>query len=53
MSLTVEVSVISGKTVSLQTHGDEYVYSLRLRAQRALGVSRGRLVNSNGSVPEP
>ena len=44
MSLTVEVSLISGKTVSLQTHGDESVQSLRVRAHR------GRLVDSTGNV---
>ena len=50
MSLTFEVSLISGKTVSLQTHGDESVESLRVRAQRALGVGEGRLLTSAGSV---
>ena len=50
MSLTFEVSLISGKTVSLQTHGDESVESLRVRAQRALGVGNGRLLTSAGSV---
>ena len=50
MPLTIEVSLISGKTVSLQTHGDETLESLRARAQRALGVAKGRLLNSNGSV---
>ena len=40
MSLTLEVSLVSGKTVSLQT----------LRAQRALGVGKGRLLSSSGSV---
>ncbi|CAE7229914.1 HERC1, partial [Symbiodinium sp. KB8] len=52
MSLMLEVSLISGKTVSLQAHEDESVESLRLRAQRALGKRKGRLVNSNGSVPD-
>ena len=51
MSQTLEVSLISGKTVSLQTHGDESVESLRVRAQKALGVGPGRLVSSTGSVP--
>ena len=35
MSLTVEVSLISGKAVSLQTHGDESVESLRERVTKA------------------
>ena len=50
MSLTLEVSLISGKTVSLQTDEDESVESLRVRAQRALGAGKGRLVDSTGSV---
>ena len=50
MSLTLEVSLVSGKTVSLQTHGDESVESLKVRAQRALGVGKGRLLSSTGSV---
>ena len=50
MSLTVEVCLISGKTVSLQTHGDESVESLRLRAQKALGARNGRLMDSTGSI---
>eukprot|EP00439_Symbiodinium_sp_Y106_P008004 s1164_g1.t1 len=44
------VSLVSGKTVSLQTHGDESVESLKVRAQRALGVGKGRLLSSTGSV---
>ena len=50
MSLAFEVSLISGKTVSLETHGDESVESLRRRAQRALGVGKGRLLTSTGRV---
>ena len=50
MSLSFEVGLISGKTVSLQTHGEESVESLRLRAQKALRAGKGRLVDSNGSV---
>ena len=46
MSLTVEVSLISGKTVSLETHGDELV----VRAQRALRAGKGRLSDSTGSI---
>ena len=48
MSLNVEVSLISGKTVSLQTHGEESVESLRVRAQKALGAGKGRLLDSTG-----
>eukprot|EP00439_Symbiodinium_sp_Y106_P031773 s28_g3.t2 len=50
MSLAVVVGLISGKTVSLQTDEDESVESLTLRAQRALGVGKGRLVDFTGSV---
>ena len=50
MSLTLEVSLISGKTVSLETHEDESVESLRMRAQRALRAGKGRLLTSTGSV---
>ena len=31
---------MSGKTVSLQTHGDESAESLRERAQKALGAGK-------------
>ena len=41
---------MSGKTVSLETHGDESVESLGMRAQRALAVGKGRLLTSTGSV---
>ena len=51
MPLTLDVSLMSGKTVSLETHGDESVESLRMRAQRALRAGKGRLFNSAGSVP--
>ena len=50
MSLTLEVSLISGKTASLETHQDESVESLTMRAQRALGAGKGRLLTSTGRV---
>ena len=50
MSLTLEVRLRSGWTVSLQTHGDESMESLRVRAQKALEASKGRLVDSTGTV---
>ena len=50
MSHTVEVGLISGKTVSLETHGEESVESLRARAPTALGAGKGRLLDSTGSV---
>ena len=50
MSFTLDVSLISGKTVSLETDADESVESLRVRAQRALGAGKGRLLDSTGSI---
>ena len=50
MPFTLDVSLISGKTVSLETHDDESLESLRLRAQRALGAGKGRLFTSAGSA---
>ena len=50
MSWTVEVSLLSGRTVSLQTHGEETLESLRVRAETALGSGKGRLLDSKGGV---
>ena len=50
MSLSIEVSLISGRSVSLEVQPDESVESLQLRAQRALAVGKGRLLNSTGDV---
>ena len=50
MSLTLEVSLLSGKTASLQTHEGESVESLRVQAQGALGAGKGRLLDSTGCV---
>ena len=50
MSMTVEVGLLSGRTVTVNADKDELVDSLRLRAQVALGVAKGRLVDSSGSV---
>ncbi|CAE7949302.1 HERC1, partial [Symbiodinium sp. KB8] len=50
MSMSFEVSLISGKTVSLQAHEEESVESLRVRAQRALGVGKGQLLSAAGVV---
>ena len=36
--------------MSLETHGDELVESVRVRAQRALGAGKGRLLDCTGSV---
>eukprot|EP00439_Symbiodinium_sp_Y106_P045416 s280_g5.t1 len=51
MSLTVKVSLVSGKTVSLKTNPNDSVESLQLRAQSALGVGGSvRLLNCAGGV---
>ena len=49
-SLTVEVSLLSGKTATLQADLEEEVNMLQLRAQSALGVAKGRLVDSFGQT---
>ena len=46
MSLVVDVSLISGKTVSVETRLDESVGTLKRRAQTALAVGTGRLLDS-------
>ncbi|CAE7260099.1 unnamed protein product [Symbiodinium sp. CCMP2592] len=50
MPLTVEVSLISGKRIFLEVEPEESVKSLQLRAQKALGAGRGRLLNSAGCI---
>ena len=50
MSVTVEVGLLSGKTATLQAGCDESVATLKCRAEAALGVGRGRLLDSSGSV---
>ena len=50
MSITVEVGLLSGKTASVRGDPDEKVEALRLRASTALGVARGRLLDSSGKV---
>ena len=52
MSITVEIGLLSGKTVTVQADLDETVASFNLRAQTALAVGKGRLVNSSGSVAD-
>ena len=48
MSLTIEVSLLSGRTVSLEAGPEESVDTLRRRAQETLASGRGRLLNSAG-----
>ena len=50
MSITVEVGLLSGKTASVRGDPDEKVEALRLRASTALGVARGRLLDSSVKV---
>ena len=48
MSITVDVHLISGKTVSLETETDVCLDDLKQRAQVALGVGKGRLLTFLG-----
>ena len=46
MSITVQIGLLSGKTVSMKADLKEEVGRMNRRAQTALGVGRGRLVDS-------
>ena len=48
MSITVEVGLLSGKSVTVEAGLDEEVGTLKRRAQIALGVGRGRLLDASG-----
>ena len=50
MSITVEVGLLSGKTAKVNIGEDEQVGTLKRRAQTALGVGRGRLVDPLGRL---
>ena len=50
MAIVVDVTLISGQRVSLEADLTASVQSLVERARRALGVGRGRLFTSFGSV---
>ena len=50
MSIAVYVGLLSGKTATVNAGLDEEVGTLKLRAQAALGVGCGRLLDSSGSV---
>ncbi|CAE7390804.1 HERC2, partial [Symbiodinium sp. KB8] len=52
MSLHVEVGLISGRKATVQVALDETLGTLERRAQVALGVRTGRLLDSSGSVVE-
>eukprot|EP00439_Symbiodinium_sp_Y106_P050588 s1612_g6.t1 len=50
MSIVVEVGLLSGKTAALKAGLDEKVEELKFRAQTALGIRKGWLLDSAGSV---
>ena len=50
MSIEVTVGLLSGKTATVTADLDEEVATLKRRAETALGVGRGRLVGSSGTV---
>eukprot|EP00439_Symbiodinium_sp_Y106_P085520 s55_g28.t2 len=50
MSIQVTVGLLSGKTATVTADLDEEVATLKRRAETALGVGRGRLVGSSGTV---
>ena len=50
MSISLHVSLLSGRTVQIETGLDVDVWEFNRRAQRALSVGRGRLVHPGGSV---
>ena len=50
MSITVDIGLLSGKTVAVKAGLDDQVETLYLQAQTMLGVGRGRLLNSSGLV---
>ena len=52
MSIVLDVGLMSGKTVSLEAGLDESVGSLKCRAQTALAVRKGRLLDSSKMLDE-
>ena len=50
MSVVVDVGLMSGKMVSVQTKLDEPVATLKSRAQTALEVGKGRLLDAFGGL---
>ena len=50
MSITLQVSLLSGATVSIATGLDVDVGVFKRRAERALSVGKGRLIHSSGSL---
>ena len=50
MPISVDVHLLRGKATSLEVEADESVATLTERAWGALGVGKGRLLNSSGEV---
>ena len=50
MSVVVDVGLMSGKTVSVEARLDESVATLKRRAQTALAVGKGQLLDSSGGL---
>ena len=50
MSIAVEVGLLSGNSVTVQASWQEDVEALNRRAEVALGVGKGRLLDSFGRV---
>ena len=50
MSVLVDVGLISGKTVSVEAKLDEVVATLKRRAQTALEVGKGRLLDTSAGL---
>ena len=53
MSITVRVGLLSGKTAALKASLDEEVETLKRQAQAALGIGRGRLLDTCGRPLDP
>ena len=50
MSTSVKVGLLSGKTATLKAHLEDSVGASKSRAQTALGVGSGRLLDSSGNT---
>ena len=50
MPITLHVSLLSGRTVAIETELDVDVALFKRRAQMALSVGKGSLVHPSGSV---
>ena len=50
MSITIDVCLMSGRAISVEADLDSRVQMLKQRAQSALGVGKGLLLDSSGGV---